>query len=239
MKSKVIILAVLFIFLGAGFAAMDSNAQTRRKRTQPTRTTPTPVPTTQTEVVVVSRAEDQANNEIQPNQNQAEQNQPPPRSENRQANQNQNRPTVNSLDERIRKLEERQGNNADERQKRLAMSLEILSKAEQRAEALRKQLFEMIEKQTQIQSRIEQINFDLRPEMIERYAGMAGTLRPEEVRESRRRTLETEKRNLESLLNQITASRIVLEQNLQKADMLVEKLREKLEKEIDENLSDN
>ena len=75
--------------------------------------------------------------------------------------------------------------------------------------------------------------------MLERSSAFAGSLRPEEIRETRRKTLESEKRNLENLLTQIQNSRVSLEANVQKADELVEKVRFKLEKEIDDALAED
>jgi hypothetical protein len=158
--------------------------------------------------------------------------------ENPQSQTNDERPQtqVDELEARIKLLEASKSGDYDAKQKRLLLNLDILTRAEQRAESLRRQLFEMIEKENTVQIRIEQINYDLQPAMIERYAAIAGSLRPEEIRDARKRSLESEKRNLENLLSQIALSRKSLEDNVFKADSLVEKLRTKLEKDIDEAL---
>ena len=140
---------------------------------------------------------------------------------------------IKELNERIKLLESNKRNEYDEKQKRLLLNLDILSRAEQRADALRKQLFEMIEKEATIRTRLEQIQFDARPEMIDRSTAFTGSLRPEEIREQRRKSLDAEKRNLESLLTQIQTNRASLEENVQKSDFLVEKIRLKLDKDID------
>jgi hypothetical protein len=147
--------------------------------------------------------------------------------------------SVADLEARIKLLESSKKNDYDSKQKRLLLNLDILTRAEQRAETLRRQLFEMIEKQNTIQIRIEQLTYDMQPAMIDRYAGLIGSLRPEEVREARRKSLESEKRNLDSLMAQIALSRKSLEDNVFKADSLVEKLRNKLEKEIDAALAED
>jgi uncharacterized protein YlxW (UPF0749 family) len=97
----------------------------------------------------------------------------------------------------------------------------------------------MIEKESGVRTRLEQISFDARPETIERNTAFVGSLRPEEIREQRRKSLEAEKRNLESLLTQIQTSRATLEANVEKADFLVERVRFKLDKEIDNALADD
>ena len=124
----------------------------------------------------------------------------------------------------------------DEKQKRLMMNLDILTRAEQRTESLRKQLFEMIEKENTVKTRLDQIQYDSRPEMIERSAQLVGSLRPEEIRDNRRKSLEAERTNLQGLLNEIQINKANLNTNLLRADAMVEKLRTKLEKEIDDAL---
>ena len=98
---------------------------------------------------------------------------------------------------------------------------------------------EMIEKESQISTKLDQINADVRPETIDRQVAFAGSLRPEELRDTRRKTLEIEKKNLQILLADIQTVRANLELSVQKADILVQKLRDKLEKEIDDSLADD
>ncbi len=142
---------------------------------------------------------------------------------------------IKELNERIKKLESGQKVDENEKQKRLLLNLDIITRAEQRSESLRKQLFEMIEKETAVKSRIEQISFDIRPEMIERSLQMSGSFRPEEVRDARKKSLAAERQNLESLLSEIQTTRTNITFNLQKSDVMVEKLRTKLEKDIDDS----
>ena len=82
-----------------------------------------------------------------------------------------------------------------------------------------------------------QFDEDLRPENIERaMAGIGGT-RTAEMRDTRRRVLENEKRGVENLLSVTTQSRLRLEEDVRQADQLVTRLRQRLfpliEKEID------
>ena len=142
---------------------------------------------------------------------------------------------IKELTERVNKLESTQKNDYDEKQKRMLLNLDILTRAEQRSESLRKQLFDMIEKENTIKSRLDQIETDSRPEMIERTLQLAGSMKPEEIRDIRRKSLASEKSNLQALLNEIQSTRTNLTFNLQKADIMVEKLRAKLEKDIDES----
>jgi hypothetical protein len=120
---------------------------------------------------------------------------------------------------------------------RVDMLSRFRTKAEQRAESLRKERFELIEKENAMHSRLDQIDVDIRPEMIDRSVAMAGSLRPEELREARRKSLAAEKQNLTNLLNEIAITKNRLEQDILRAEALVEKIRVKLDKDIDDALT--
>ena len=143
---------------------------------------------------------------------------------------------IRELNERVKKLESGKKSDYDDNQKRVLMNLDILTRAEQRADSLRKQLFDMIEKENSIRARLDQIDFDIRPENVERTLQLSGSMKPEEVRENRRRSLTAEKTNLQSLLSQVQATRTNLEGSLLRAEQMVEKLRAKAEKDIDDSL---
>ena len=142
---------------------------------------------------------------------------------------------IKDLNSRIKKLEAARTNEYDEKQKRLLLNLDILTRAEQRSESLRKQLFEMIEKENSVKTRLDQIESDIRPEAISRSSMFAGSMKPEEIREMRQKSLDSERRNLQTLLTEIQNTRTNIGFTLEKSDMLVEKLRLKLEKEIDDS----
>jgi hypothetical protein len=142
---------------------------------------------------------------------------------------------VKALTARIAKLESASKNDYDEKQKRMLLNLDILTRAEQRSESMRKQLFEMIEKESAVKSRLDQIDYESRPEMIERSLQLTGSMKPEEVRDARRKSLLAEKANLQALLTEIQNTRANIALNLQKSDLMVEKLRGKLEKDIDDS----
>lgn len=154
------------------------------------------------------------------------------------------RKSLQTLNTRLREIGERlpapdarASDLSNDKQNRIALNLDILSRAEQRAEVLRKQLFDLIEKETSLKSRLMQIEEDLRPESIERALSLVGSTRTPELREVRRRILENDRKGFESLLNQTTQSRIRLEDDVRQADALVSRLRQRvlplIEKEID------
>ena len=126
---------------------------------------------------------------------------------------------------------------AAETQGRISSSFTLLTQAEQRAEMLRRQLLELIEKETLYRTRITQIEEDMRPENVERTLNPYGTTRTAELRDTRRRVLETDRRGYVSLLALATEGRTRLEEEVRQADALAQRLRLRLnpliEREID------
>jgi hypothetical protein len=132
----------------------------------------------------------------------------------------------------------KESDSSKDQQNRITRNLEILSRAEQRAEILRKQYIELIEKETSFKSRLVQIEEDMRPESISQSVNpLLGSTRTAEQREVRRRVLENERKLVETLLIQTSQSRLRLEEDVRQADMMVSRLRQRLlpllEKEID------
>lgn len=210
--------------------AVSVEGQTNRRKPA-LKPTPTPTPNS-TEPAVISRADEYPTVVIEPPP--VDRNDP-----NAKLQDPENAEKIAELRERLARLEQISGKkDPDEKAKRLALNLDILTKAEQRSDILRKQLFEMIEKENSIKSRIDQIDIDMRPEAIERQLSSVGSLRPEELRAQRRRSLELEKANLQSLLAEVQKNRANIDLNLQRSDALVERLRIKFEKDIDTALSD-
>lgn len=152
------------------------------------------------------------------------------------------RKSVQTLNVRLSEVLARDSSGAPNEQNRIAINLDLLTRAEQRADLLRKQLFEGVEKETSLKIRLVQIEEDMRPESIERALNPYGTTRTGELREARRRVLENERRGIDSLLNQITQSRRQLEEDVKQADLMVFKLRQRLfpliEKEIEKIVPD-
>lgn len=159
------------------------------------------------------------------------------------------RTSLEALNARLREISERlsapgtqPSDPSRTPQNRISLGLELLSRAEQRAEILRKQLFELIEKETALRSRLLQLEEEIRPESLERAMSLAGSTRTPEQREVRRRVLDNERKGYESLLNQTSLSRARLEEDVKQADAIVSRLRQRIfpliEKEI-ENINPN
>lgn len=152
------------------------------------------------------------------------------------------RKSLQTLNLRLREIGEKlpaldlKQSGSNDKQNRMAPTLELLARAEERAGILRKQLIESIEKETSYKSRLAQMDEEVRPENIERAMSGAGTTRTAEIREVRRRSLEIEKRGLENLLNLNTQSRSRLEEDVRQADSLVSRIRQRLLPLIDREL---
>lgn len=153
------------------------------------------------------------------------------------------RQSLQTLNTRLREIAEKvlapgsnQSGSANDKQNAIAAHLDLLTRAEQRAEVLRKELFERIEKETSFKSRLAQIDEDMRPESIERAMSLNGTTRTAELRDVRRRVLENERRGLESLLSQTSQSRVRLEDDVKQADSMVFRLRQRLLPLIDKQI---
>jgi len=124
----------------------------------------------------------------------------------------------------------------NDKQNRIAVYLDLLTRAEQRAETLRKELLDRIEKEASLKGRLAQNDEEIRPESIERALNPIGTTRTVELRDTRRRVLDNERRGLESLLIQTTQSRLRLEDDVRQADSLVSKLRQRVLPLIDKEI---
>ena len=90
--------------------------------------------------------------------------------------------------------------------------------AAQQVENLRAQLSDVQKREEELQTRMRQLDEDLRPENIERYFALNGSTRPEEQREARRRQLERQKAGVQSQLDQLAQSRVRLETSIATAE---------------------
>jgi hypothetical protein len=154
------------------------------------------------------------------------------------------RKSLQTLNVRLREISDKvladaanQSGSANNKQNPIALNLALLTQAEQRAELLRRQLLELIERETSLRSRLVQIEEDMRPESIERTLNPYGTTRTAELRDTRRRVLENDRKGFENLLSLTTQSRQRLDEDVKQADQLVFRLRQRLfpliEKEIE------
>lgn len=99
-------------------------------------------------------------------------------------------------------------------------------------------MIETGEREATIKRRIGQVQFDLRPENIERSIQLQGTTKAEEARESRRRTLENERNTLQNLLFEIETSRAQITENLRQTELFAQSFRKSLFDQIRNAMED-
>jgi hypothetical protein len=232
-----IALAVLLTF---GVCLDEASAQRRRNRrsrrvTNPVATqpvVPATIPSTQsTDPQIISTAGQEAGDNGLEISGQVPAN--PRRSNRRRAaaetesEEDAMRRTVNELSTTVNKLSDKL--TQMEQQQRTLVDMERLSRAEQRAEALRTQQRDVLEKEGALQARLEQIEFNLKPENIDRSVSTFGSTRPEEARDARRQSLENEKVRVRAQLDLFVTSRQRLETAIVNADLEVDRLRRRIE----------
>jgi chromosome segregation ATPase len=141
--------------------------------------------------------------------------------------------TITTLSNQVNKLTDKLSQMQED--DRYLLDMERLTRAEQRAEALRTQLIDVQSKMADLQSRLEQIEYSLKPENIEKATMTYGTVHPEEARESRRRQLESEKSRVQAQLSILETSRVRLETAIATADSEVDLLRARLNQRRDQD----
>lgn len=220
-----------------GFCLADVTAQKRRKRSA--RPAPKPVVTTPAaetpdervgtdDPTIVSTADqtgnvgDVKNAKLKQKRTGTPVPTPTPESE-----QEALRRSIGELAGQVTKLTEKL--NQMEEQQRSLVDIERLSRAEQRAEGFRAQLRDVQEKETDLQAQLDQLEYALQPENIERAVAMYGTTHPEQAREQRRKQLENQRAKVRDQFNQMEQSRVKLEAAIATADTEVETLRQRME----------
>src|SRR5882724_11052155 len=87
----------------------------------------------------------------------------------------------------------------------LVVQVTAQESAQNRAASLRAQLVETQARQAELQTRLQQLEEDLKPDNIEHSLAGVGSTHPEELREARRRKLEIERKGIESQLEVLAA----------------------------------
>lgn len=213
-----LVIAVLAIFMIAGFLLVDSSAQKRRRRK---RTSSAP-PITNPAIYQPSPGDTSNGNSAQTNSADAQPARPAAEQDPEAM-----KKTITNLSTQVDKLTDKI--TQMEESQRSLVDLERLSRAEQRAALLGTELRDVQAKEADLEAKAEQINYDLKPENIERSTSGYGTTRPEELREQRRRQLESEMQRVRKQLDQLAASHTRLEEAIATTDAEIDRLRKKLD----------
>ena len=79
------------------------------------------------------------------------------------------------------------------------------------AQQLRNELRQLLDRKAQIETRLHELDYELKPENIESYFAGVGSTRPEELRAMRRNKLQAEKDRLVKQLSEISQDRSRME----------------------------
>ncbi|HEX7956399.1 MAG TPA: hypothetical protein VF508_05610, partial [Pyrinomonadaceae bacterium] len=112
---------------------------------------------------------------------------------------------------------------------RAMYDLERLTRAEQRAEEVRRQLRETTDKEFQLQERLAEIDYESQPDSIQRRSALIGSLNPGAVRDAIAQQLERERTRIRKQLELLGTSRVRLEAAVATADAEVDRLRQRVE----------
>src|SRR5438067_8608525 len=219
-KSVALVALLALLLLSFSVAQSQQRRRTSRRVTLPVRSRrvtqpqPTPVPQGTDPTLVSTADESNTNQTARPTVK------PTPNAEQESARRLERLSTeLNQLNRKFDALEkERQADLLQER----------LTRAEQRAESLRTQLSQTLEKQADLQARADQIEYDLRPESIELRAATIPSLHADDVRTQIRQSLESEKKRVRAQLDLLDTTRTRLETAIAGADAETDRLRARL-----------
>jgi hypothetical protein len=130
------------------------------------------------------------------------------------------------------------GLSLGEKQQKLVVGMQLLIQNEQRVATLQKFQIDMAEKESQIRSRLAQIELDLNPQSIDRTLAFEGSTQTPEIKENKRRTLQAERNILQPVLQQIQNNLQDAGYNVREAQALVQRLRRTFLPQIERELAE-
>lgn len=234
MKNQFICKAAFLVAVSVAisFCLIDADAQTRRRRprraARPVITNPAIIPAEEQKATdsgdkIISTADETPDPEA--DETQTAETKP---TRGKTADDDEDiKQTINSLSNQVNRLNDKLGQMQETDQ--ALMDMERLSRAEQRAEALRTQQVEVESKLADLQSRLEDTEYLMKPENIEREMATYGSTRPEVARDTRRRKLESDRNRILAQIKILENSRVRLESAVATADAECDLLRRRLE----------
>ena len=224
---------LLAVLIGVSLCSIETDAQRRRKRRvhrarRPVVTNPVIAPPGSeqgdgSEKIISTADENPAD---------TTENGTRPRKKSSDANMQQ---TIDALSNQVNRLNDKLSQMQEN--ERSLIDMERLTRAEQRAESVRAQMLDTESKLADLQSRMDQVDYALKPENIDRSIAGYGTVHPEEARDSRRRQLENEKARLQAQISLLENSRTRLQASLSTAEAEVDLLRRRMDQQQLNNAS--
>ena len=106
---------------------------------------------------------------------------------------------------------------------------ELLTRAENRVDALRAQLLDLQMKEIDLQARLDDLDYRLRPESLNQALVFVGSVRPmDELRDDLRARIESEKTRVNAQLELLASTQAKLEAAIGDADAECARLRQRL-----------
>lgn len=150
--------------------------------------------------------------------------------------------SVRTLSETLKlfvdKWEKVSGLTLTEKQQKLVLGMELLTRTELRVTNFQKALIELTEKFNVSRSRLSQVESDLRSRNINNSTAFEGTTETEELRENRRAKLQSERTSLSQLLTTIQTNITETNDNLREAQALSDRLRRMFLPQVERELYD-
>lgn len=153
---------------------------------------------------------------------------------------------ANSVDEMNKAMKEffitfstNQGIKLSGKQQKLLFAFEILNCAEQKLSTLQNLKVSPAERQSSVRLSIGRINDDLVPDSINKYVlARGGTTNADQMKQSRRQTLEKEKIEMNQLLNELTNQIDDINSEIAQLQMFLRNIREKIFGEVSREVLD-
>jgi DNA repair exonuclease SbcCD ATPase subunit len=214
---------LLAVLIGVSVCSIETDAQRRRKRRvrrapRPVVTNPAIAPPGSEERIISTADENPADGTEEGAQSRKR------TTKSSDANMQQ---TIDALSNQVNRLNDKLTQMQEN--DRSLIDMERLTRAEQRAESVRSQMLDTESKLADLQSRMDQVDYALKPENIDRSIAGYGTVHPEDARDSRRRQLENEKARLQAQITLLENSRTRLQAALSTAEGEVDLLRRRID----------
>ena len=226
------IAAALLVALSAALFVAEARVRTQR---QPSRRVTNPVDPQRAatpdpnEPRLVSSAGDQQEERETPRTARDRRTRQQQQSQQQQQRDDESRRAIEDLTDELTRLNKKVDDI--EKQRKVDLVMERLARAEARAEAVQAQVRDTMEKEANLQARLDQLEEQSRPENIDRQIATVGSFRPDVERDRLRAQYENEKKRVRELIDVNARQRQRLEMSLQTADQLVARLRAQLDDE--------
>ncbi|MEP6741709.1 MAG: hypothetical protein ABJB61_04355 [bacterium] len=221
---------LLAVLIGISVCSIETDAQRRRKR----RVRRAPRPFVTNPAIALPGSEQDGSERIistaDENGNPAESNEEgTPKKKSTKSSEASMQQTIESLSNQVNRLNDKLTQMQEN--DRSLIDLERLSRAEQRAESVRAQMLDTESKLADLESRMDQVDYSLKPENIDRSMAGYGSVHPEDARDARRRQLENEKARLQAQITLLENSRTRLQASLATAETEVDTLRRRMDQQ--------